>query len=74
MVACQQNGVRLLTWEYKKAVTTKAVGTFLVDNGVLTHNWTSEEVAELIGNEHVDIAPQIFDFLSCKQKRTRETE
>lgn len=68
LVACQQNGVRLLTWDYKKAVTTKAVGTFLADNGVLTHNWTSEEVAELIGNEHVDIAPQIFDFLSSPTK------
>ena len=62
LVACQQTGVRLLTWEYKNVVTTKAVGTFLADNGVLTHNWTDEEVAELIGNEHVDMAPQIFEF------------
>lgn len=62
LVACQRNGVRLLTWDYKSAVTTKAVGTFLADNGVLTHNWTSEEVADLLGNEHVDIAPQIFGF------------
>ncbi len=71
LVACQQSGVRLLTWEYKSVVTTKAVGAFFADNGVLTHNWTSEEVAELIGNEHVEMAPQILGFLSSPTKDLR---
>ena len=57
-----------MPWNYKNTVTTKAVGTFLAANGVLTHNWTSEEVAELIGNEHVDIAPRIFGFLTSPTK------